>query len=657
MNTPFPHLFSPIGIGSRIARNRIAVTAHNLNWDDNGRLNREYVDYLIRRAEGGAGLVMCFGAANVDAVAGAIAGRVSLWDPANEPLLTELAEGIHAHGALAISQVNHVGRRGVSATTERPLLAPSEIPEPTHRETPHQLEPDEIARIVASFADAADRLARCGWDGVEVTSFGGQLIEQFWSPTINTRSDDYGGSFEARMRFGVEVVRAVRAALPRDAVVAFRMTGDALDGELGLTAPDLLRIAEHLDSLGMIDVFNISGGTGATLKSQAAVVPPATFAPGCYLPLARAMKERLTVPVLSAGRILDPAQAEDALRQGDCDVVAMTRATVADPDLPKLAQAGETDRIRPCISINDACIGRSYQGRRVLCAVNPVVGHPELTSAEQLGRGARLRVLVVGAGPAGLEAARVASLRGHAVTVLEAADRVGGQVAVAARAEDRPRLGDHVAWLERALERQGVEVRLKTVADPDTIESIAPDRVILATGASSVVPDLGESADAVVSTDVQVLLGEVPVEPGTGVVVYDREGGIRGGSISLAVARQGARVTLATPLQAPSQDLDPTQLPYIRTQQELLGVETRTDLRLTGVDHGGVRFSNVWSDAETTLPADHVVFVGFHRANSHLSRRLRHRLAAEQVQVVGDCLAPRTLRDAVREGAMAGANV
>jgi 2,4-dienoyl-CoA reductase-like NADH-dependent reductase (Old Yellow Enzyme family)/thioredoxin reductase len=657
MTQPFPRLFSSIRIGSRSAKNRIAVTAHNLNWDDNGRLNQEYVDYLIRRAKGGAGIVMCFGAANVDAAAGSIPGRVSLWDPDNEPLLTELAEGIKAHGALAISQVNHVGRRGTSASTERPLLAPSEDPEPTHRETPHELESEEIARIIESFADAAQRLARCGWDGVEVTSFGGQLIEQFWSPTINTRSDHYGQSFEGRMRFGVEVVRAVRDALPQDAVVAFRMTGDALADELGLTRPDLLRIAEHLDSLDMIDVFNISGGTGATLKSQAAVVPPATFAPGCYLPLARDMKERLRVPVLSAGRILDPSQAEGALRDGDCDLVAMTRATIADPDLPKLARAGQTERIRPCISINDACIGRSYQGRRVLCAVNAAVGHPALAAAEEDGGANQRRVLVVGGGPAGLEAARVASLRGHAVTLLEAADRLGGQVAVAALAEDRPRLGEHVAWLTRQIKRQGVEVRLDTTVDSESLQSLQPDQVIIATGASSVVPDLCDPAGVVVSTDVQVLRGEVPVEPGSRVVVYDREGGIRGGSISLTVARKGAHVTLATPLQAPSQDLDPTQLPFIRTQQELLGVEILTEVRLLGLDRQRATFSNVWSDAETTLSADHVVFVGFYRANSDLARRLRHLTSVGQVQSIGDCVAPRTLRDAVREGAMAGAMV
>lgn len=178
----FPQLTSPFQVGSKQLRNRVTVTAHNLNWDHDGRLTKEYVDYLARRAEGGVGLLICFGAASVHAQAGAIHGRVSLWDPENEPLLTQLAAATHRHGAVIMSQANHVGRRGSSVTTEQPLLAPSQVPEPARREVPHELTVAEIDGIVASFADAAVRLHRCGWDGVEITSFGGQLIEQFWSP-------------------------------------------------------------------------------------------------------------------------------------------------------------------------------------------------------------------------------------------------------------------------------------------------------------------------------------------------------------------------------------------------------------------------------------------------------------------------------------------
>jgi 2,4-dienoyl-CoA reductase-like NADH-dependent reductase (Old Yellow Enzyme family) len=649
------HLFTPLRLGARQTKNRIAVTAHNMNWDHNGLLTREYINYCARRAEGGAGMVMCFGAASVHRAAGEIYGRVSLWDPRNEGLLRELADKAHEHGALLLSQVNHVGRRGTSATTERPLMAPSEEPEPAHREVPHQVTAREIADIVASFADAAERLHRCGWDGVEITSFGGQLIEQFWSPTVNRRTDDYGGSFSNRMRFGVEVIEAVRAAVPSDFLVSFRMTGDPLGDDLGLAPEDMLAIGEHLDGLGLVDLFNVSGGTGATLHTQAGTVPPDTFDRGCYLPLARAMKDRVSAPVLSAGRILDVEQAEDALAKGDCDLVAMTRATLADPDLPNLARKGEVERIRPCIAINDACIGRSYKRMAVRCAVNPVAGHEALDRPPVAEK--RQRVVVVGGGPAGMEAARVAASRGHEVILLEQSDRLGGQIAVARRAPHRPHLGRHVDWLARELHHGKVDVQLRRPADPEVVAGLEPDVVIVATGAESRLPHGQERSGTAHLTDVELLTGQRPIAAGSGVVVYDREGGIRGGSAAIAAAEQGARVLLVTPLQSACQDLDPTQLPFIRRTLKQLDVDVMPDSELVAADEGRLVVRDVWTRQEQHVPAQTAIFVGFHHARSELLLALEETNPPFQVRGVGDCVAPRTLMDAVREGALAGAAV
>ncbi|MQA01893.1 MAG: FAD-binding protein [Streptosporangiales bacterium] len=235
---------------------------------------------------------------------------------------------------------------------------------------------------------------------------------------VNRRDDVYGSDFAGRMRFGTEVVRAVRAAVPSDFLVGLRMTGDPLTDDIGLGPDDMLEIARYLDGLGAIDLFDISGGTGATLETQAGTVPPDTFDRGCYLPLARAVKDVVSVPVLCAGRILDAEQAEQALAAGDCDLVAMTRAHMADPDIVTKLTAGELDRVRPCIAINDGCIGRSYQRLTVKCAVNPVLGHDELDRPERATT--PRRVVVVGGGPAGMEAARVAASRGHQVSLLEA---------------------------------------------------------------------------------------------------------------------------------------------------------------------------------------------------------------------------------------------
>lgn len=650
MHDQLPNLFSPLQLGAKQSRNRIAVTAHNLNWDDNGLLTPEYVRYCARRAAGGAGMVMCFGAASVHKAAGEIYGRVSLWDPRNEAPLTDLASEAHRHGALIVSQVNHVGRRGTSVVTERPLLAPSQHPEEAHREIPHALSTAEIDDIVGSFADAAARLHRCGWDGVEITSFGGQLIEQFWSPVINDRTDGYGGSFEARMRFGTEVIRAVRDAVPPDFLVGFRMTGDPLSDHLGLTPDDMLDIAAYIDDLGLIDLFDISGGTGATLQTQAGTVPPDTFPAGCYLPLARAMKQRLSVPVLSAGRILDTDQAEAALASGDCDLVAMTRAMMAEPDLPNLARSGQADRARPCIAINDACIGRSYQKMNVLCAVNPVLGHEELDNPATPDE--TRRVVVAGGGPAGMEAARVAAGRGHDVVLLESTNGLGGQVGVARRAPHRPHLGRHVDWLARELEHLKVDVRLGEAATLAVIADLEPDEVVVATGAESVVP--AETYEPTWATDVQLLDGSFAVGTTDELTVYDREGRIRGVLAAITAAEAGAQVRLVTPLQSAAQDLDPTQLPFMLKRLRELEIEVTADTELVEAGGGALVVRNVWTQEPYELAAPKAVFVGFNRSRGSLLTDLRTD-SALRVRPAGDCLAPRTLRDAVREGAMAGA--
>jgi len=289
--TDLGHLFSPLGIGGRKAKNRIVSSAHATGWSVGGVLNDRYVRYHERKAAGGTGLVMTFGSASVYKESAASYGSVSLWNPDNEPFLRDLARRVHAHGALLMSQATHMGRRGDSAASGRPLQAPSAVPEDVHREIPHVLRTDEVGAIVEAFAEAAARLERCGWDGMEVTSFGGHLIEQFWSPTINRRTDRYGGDLEGRMRFSFEVVEAVSEAVSEDFIVGFRMTGDPLTDVVGLNPDDMLQIAKRLDELGRIDVFNVSGGTGATYAAQAATVPGDTFPRGVHNHLARGRDE------------------------------------------------------------------------------------------------------------------------------------------------------------------------------------------------------------------------------------------------------------------------------------------------------------------------------------------------------------------------------
>jgi dimethylglycine catabolism A len=656
MTTPYRRLFEPITIGSRTAKNRIVSSAHATGYGEDGRLSDRYVDYHARKAEGGVGTIITFGSASVHRGSAASYGSIRLWDPANEPYLRELARRAHEHGALIMSQATHMGRRGNTLRGGGPLHAPGALPEPVHREIPHVMSTTQIQDVIEAFGDAAERLEACGWDGIEITSFGGHLIEQFWSPVINRRTDQFGGDFNGRMRFAEEVVRAVTEVVSDDFLIGFRMTGDPMTEEGGLNREDMLEIAQRLDSLGQIHLFNISGGTGATLASQAATVPPVFFPPGCYNHLAHAMKEVVSVPVLVAGRILTPEQAEAAIANGDCDLVAMTRAIIADPDLPKRAQAGEAARIRPCLSINEDCIGRLYTGLPMRCTVNPAVADDSLRYTPALRR---KRVVIVGGGPAGMETARVAAERGHRVLLVEAQEELGGQLLVAARAEQRPLFDRYAAWLGAELERLGVEVRSGQVATAETVLAAEPDLVVVATGSQSVVPAEARRLNSVCSTDVDLLAGRMQVEPGSAVVVYDREGHARGGSAALFAASAGAgSVELVTDLLNVCEELDPTQKPSMYRLLAQHGVRCTTSQALVGERDSSLVLREAWSDRERLLEsADLIVFVGYLEARAELADKIRSRGGDLSIQVVGDALAPRRLHDAVAEGIRAGGEV
>jgi len=525
-----------------------------------------------------------------------------------------------------------------------------------HREIPHVLSRNEISQIVESFVGAAQRLERCGWDGIEITSYAGQLIEQFWSPRVNVREDEYGGDLAGRMRFSVDVVQAVRAAVSPRFVISFRMTGDpgAASDELGLDAGSMLEIAQRLDDLGCIDLFHISGSSGATREGHAGVVPPDTYARGCYLPLARRMKQALKVPVLGTGRVLEAQQAEDALVDGDCDLVGMTRALIADPDLPKKAQTGRLAEVRPCISIISGCAGRTGRGNTLGCSVNPVIAYPQL-ELHPVPTTTR-RVVVIGAGPAGLEAARVSALRGHDVVLLEKEAEVGGQMVSAARAPRRQHLAGYVEWLENEIHRLGVDLHVGRDCTADTVVGLQPDVVVLGTGSASVVAPTSQPWQMGACSDVEILDGTVRVRPGSRVLVYDVEGAYRGGSVANMAAESGAgEVELATPLGMVCQELDKLQQPSMYRRLSENHVVWSPNQRLVQTTEGSALLRDHWSDEERSLDdVDLVVFVGYRQARSALFASLEDAGAACTLHQVGDCLAPRRLLDATADGIRVG---
>ena len=631
-------------------RNRIVSTPHATGWSHDGHIAQSEIDYHVRKAAGGVGLVMTFGSASVDPTTQASYGSIALWDERNEPALRALADGVHRHGALCISQMTHMGRRGNSLTSGVPLRAPSDLPEGSHLEVPVPLELDELPAIVERFAAAARRLEECGWDGCEVTSFGGHLIEQFFDPQVNTRTDAYGGSLENRTRFGREVLEAVRAAVSDDFIVGLRMAVDqCVPGGLG--PEDMIEIARSLTSAGAVDLISVSGGTGATRLGTAYFVPGDELPEGVFNERAARFRQAVGVPVLVAGRNLEPAVAEVALADG-VDLIAMTRAIIADPDLPRKVAAEE--RKRPCISLNEGCIGRLYLGLPMWCSVNPAIREPELGHlVPTLDPG---RIVVVGGGVAGLEAARGAARRGHRVVVFERRPDLGGRALLAAERRGRERWRLYVDWLRAEALDAGVEIRLGNPADAADVLAEQPDAVILATGSRlrAATPPSGTPL-----IDVDALLEHgVPVSSGSRALVLDDEGGFSAPTAAEALVAAGCDVEIATIHTSVAALVDPTQQPFVLKRLGQARVVLSPNLAWVPSGSARIELQHLYTqEVEPRADVDLIVVAGRRQGETSLKVALATAAPDLPVTVVGDALAPRTLLDAVAEGARAGATI
>ena len=655
----FPQLLSPLQVGRKEARNRIVSTAHGEQWAHGGLITEHLIQYHERRAAGGTGLLVTFGSASIYPAA-ANASLVSLWDERNEPGLTEMAARVRAHGALLLAQATHRGIRETPMGADDPLQAPSPLPgslKQGYLGAPQILSIRDIEAIVEAYGDAAARLQRCGWDGVELTALGTHLMEQFWSPVSNTRMDRYGGDLDGRMRFSFEILQRVAEVVSPDFLVCFRISGDPASDLLGLSEDDLTMIARKLDAFGRVDVFSVSGGSGVNIVTHAAAVPNDTFPVSVYNYVGRRMKTALSAPVIVAGRILTPADAETALSNGDCDLVAMTRALIADPDLPRRAAAGEVSRIRPCIAINEGC-RRVTIGKSLACSVNAGVADAAVADFAPAPR--RRFVSVVGGGPGGMEAARVAAERGHQVKLYERSGRLGGQMHAYARVAGHPHLMRHVEWLESELHRLGVDILLHSDVGPDRALEGAPDTVILATGARVTLPPEARGLRGAIGTEMDVIDGMLDIIPGTSVLVFDFEGRLRGPSIAcLAAEKNASRVELAFAHDVVSENLEPPNKPAIFRRLAEAGVIcTASHILIEPGNTGLVRLRDIWTDRIRILKdVDVVVFTGYRVAETWLSEELRAARPELELHVVGDGRAPRMLRNAVAEGARAGAAV
>src|SRR5881397_2097142 len=454
-------LFSPIPVGRLTLKNRIYSSGHAEAMAEGGRPGARLTRYHEAKARGGCALTIFGGSSSVHPSSPAAAWKqIANHDDSIIPAYRAIADAVHAHGCHVFTQLTHLGRRAQADGEEASvLLAPSQIPERVHRDVPHELEGEQIAELVRAFGDATRRCREGGLDGIELSMAHNHLIDQFWSPLFNQRLDEYGGSLDNRMRFALEVLRETRRRVGGDFVVGARISGDEFTRG-GLTAADMAEIARRLAASGLVDFLSTIGGGAHTYELQAAAVQNMSYATGVFVPLAAAIKQAAPgMPIFHASRIVDPVHADHIVAAGQIDVVGMTRALIADPELPRKAQEGRLDDIRTCVGANEGCIDRIYQGKPVTCVQNPATGREgELGQVSKAS--VAKKVVIVGGGLPRLMAARFATLRGHRVVLFEKDTQLGGQVLLAARAPARAEYAGIVRFLVIQVKKLGVEIRV-----------------------------------------------------------------------------------------------------------------------------------------------------------------------------------------------------
>ena len=641
-------LLTPVRLGPLTVRNRVVMTAHGafLEFYRPGEPPRRYLDYLGRRADGGTGLIIL---QPVHVHRSSSAAGHFTYDPDDLFSKLQLMAGrLHGAGAHALIQLFHFGAQFTSDARRglEPLWAFSPLVSP-EGEVAHEMNEAEIEAVIEGFASTAAIAVSAGLDGVELHATHGYLLQQSFSPWGNQRHDRWGEP----LAFMREVMRRVRERIGNRKVMGLRISvDDFVAPARGGLGPDALRaIAVELVRTGLVDYVNHS--EGARSAHYARAIGTWRRPHGEFLPLAKALRQGLdgAVPVIGAGRVVTVAEAEAALREGVCDLVAMTRAQIADPDVVRKASRAQVDQIRLCVGANQGCVDRMAGGLPITCFHNPDVGREGEVAIAAPARG---RLLVVGAGPAGLKAAEVASRRGYEVVVAERAARVGGRLLAVERLGPASELLHAIDWLAAELARRGVDVRTGTVVTPDDLDGY--DAVVIATGSAFAGGDhvpQGDGTVPIVSTDAAVseraAFGRI--------LVFDALGTLENALVASHLAGRGSHVVIATPGPQPHWACGFTHVKDLLTELGRAGVQTLASTVVADVANGAITTRHLYTGERRTFAVDALVAGVARRADDALAAAARAR--GLRVAVAGDAVAPRTALHAFREGDDAGRTI
>jgi 2,4-dienoyl-CoA reductase-like NADH-dependent reductase (Old Yellow Enzyme family) len=536
-------LLQPYQLKHLTLKNRIMSTAHEPAYSEDGMPKERYRLYHLEKAKGGIAMTMTAGSASVGPDSPPAFGNLLAYKDEIVPWLKTLADDCHDYDCKVMIQLTHLGRRtGWNKGDWLPVLAPSPVREPAHRAFPKEIEDWDIERIVGQYADAAERMQAAGLDGIEFEAYG-HLMDQFWSPATNLRDDVFGGSLDNRLRFSNMVVDAVRKRVGPDFIVGMRLVADE-DWDRGLSREEGVEICRRFARSGQVDFLNIIRGHIDHDADLNEVIPIQGMRSAPHLDFAGEVRAATKFPIFHAARIADVATARHAIAEGKLDMVGMTRAHIADPHIVRKISDGREAEIRPCVGAT-YCLDRIYEGGEALCIHNAATGREGLIShVISTTEGAKRKALVIGAGPAGLEAARVLAERGHAVEVLEAMGEAGGQINLLARNPRRKEMIGIVDWRVAELERLGVPIHYNSYAEEDDVLSRELDLVVVATGGMPQTPQLSEGADLVVSSW-DIIAGTV--KAAGPVLLFDDNGAHPGMTAAELIANQGVELELVSP--------------------------------------------------------------------------------------------------------------